>query len=123
VCPPTCLPTYQLYCFSDSASTDTILPPSYTEQMTTLILKHAKKNRLGAVEWGRTTSMCAKATAVSVEYFCQCRRRKGVRGSGQSLLANMNRRHTVAAIQRRASKRWPILKRSGYAANAKMVRG
>ena len=32
-------------------------------------------------------------------------------------------RSTVAAIQRRASKRWPILERSGYAANAKMVRG
>ena len=46
-----------------------------TEQMT-LILKHANKNRLGAIDWGPNDFDVLKATAVSVEYSCRRRHRR-----------------------------------------------
>ena len=50
--------------------------------MQTLVLKHANKNRLGAVEWGPNDFDVSrtKIVAVSVEYFCRFRRQKGGRG-------------------------------------------
>jgi hypothetical protein len=43
-----------------------------------LILKHANKNRLGAIEWGPNDfDVWTMIAAVLVEYFCQCRHRKG----------------------------------------------
>ena len=60
--------------------------------MPTLILKHANKNRLGAIDWGPDDfDVLAKMIAVSVEYFCHCRHRKGAHGSGRSQLANTRR--------------------------------
>jgi hypothetical protein len=74
--------------------------------MTPLILKHARKDRLGAIDRARTTSMTTNR-AVSVGYFWR-RRHKGARGSGQSLLARIRRRHTIAGIQQHVSSRWWI---------------
>ena len=57
--------------------------------MSTLILKHANKNRLGAIDWGPNDFDVLNATDASVASFCRRRRRKGVRGSGQSLRATI----------------------------------
>ena len=56
---------------------------------------------------------CSTVVVSSVAYFSNRRRRRGSRGSGQSLHASIRHRSTVAAIQRHASKRWRISKRSG----------
>jgi hypothetical protein len=49
----------------------------------TLILKHANKNRLGAIDWGQTTLMYAKATAASDAYSSRRNHRLIAVGYGQ----------------------------------------
>jgi hypothetical protein len=73
--------------------------------VTTLILKHANKNRLGSIDWGPNDfDVCEDDRGIG-RIMLHRRHRKGARGSGQSLLATIRARSTVAAIQGHASKR------------------
>ena len=106
-------PTKTIITLPPRAMTPYYHPCPIPEQMTTLILKHANKGRLGAVDWGPNDFDVCEGDRCIGRNFCRCRHRKDARGSGQLQLANMRRRHTVAAIQRHATKRWRILRRSG----------
>ena len=72
--------------------------------MNSLILKHANKNRLGAVDWGPNDfdvcdgDRCIGRIFLSVQAPLS-------RGFGQSVHANIRGQSTGPAIQRRASKR------------------
>ena len=52
-------------------------PCPIPEQMTTLILKRANKNRLGSIDWGPNDFDVCEGDPASVEYFCQVQAPQG----------------------------------------------
>jgi hypothetical protein len=82
-------------------------------RMTTLILKHANKNRLDAIEWCPNDFDVCDGDRCIGRIFLSAQAPQGRPWFWTSLRVSTHRRHTVAATQRHASKRCTISKRSG----------
>ena len=81
--------------------------------MSTLVLKRANKNRLGAIDWGPNDFDVLNADRCVGRIFMSPQAPQGHPWFWTITARDYPRRSTRAAIQRHASKQWRISRRSG----------